>query len=296
MTPTTPKATPRADPPVPSQAPAADEIRLRLDVAYDGTGFSGWATQPERRTVQAELETALSRVLRLPEASTTCAGRTDAGVHARGQVCHVDVPASVAESVPALAGRLGRALPTDLRVTRVELAPTGFDARFAAIWRRYAYRVCDDPVRADPMRRWEVLAWRRSLDVDRMNAAAGQLVGEHDFAAYCRRREGASTVRTLRELAWTRRDDGVLEARVVADAFCHNLVRALVGAMLAVGEGRFDLDQPRRILDTRVRDSRVLVVPPHGLTLEEVGYPDDTGLAEQAARARTVRGPVSERP
>jgi tRNA pseudouridine38-40 synthase len=275
---------------MPSPTTPGDAVRLRLDVAYDGTDFSGWAIQPDRRTVQAELETALRRVLRLAEASTTCAGRTDAGVHARGQVCHVDVPASVAELVPALAGRLARALPTDLRVRRVELAPPGFDARFAAIWRRYAYRVCDEPTAADPIRRREVLAWRRPLDPDRMNAAAARLTGEHDFAAYCRRREGASTVRTLRELSWTRRDDGVLVAHVVADAFCHNMVRALVGAMLAVGEGRLDVDEPRRILDIGVRDPRVLVVPPHGLTLEEVGYPDDAELAGQAARARTVRG------
>jgi tRNA pseudouridine38-40 synthase len=278
--------------------PLDDRVRLRLDVAYDGTDFSGWAIQPDRRTVQGELESALCRILRLPEASTTCAGRTDAGVHARGQVCHVDVPASVAESVPgpdwtsALAGRLARVLPSDLRVRRVAVAPAGFDARFAAVWRRYAYRVCDNPAAADPLRRREVLAWRRRLDMGRMNTAAARLTGEHDFAAYCRRREGASTVRTLRELGWERQSDGVLEARVVADAFCHNMVRALVGAMLAVGEGRFEPGEPRRILDAAVRDSRVVVVPPRGLTLEEVGYPDDAELATQAARARTVRGPL----
>ena len=268
------------------------DVRLRLDVAYDGTDFSGWALQPGRRTVQGELESALCRVLRLSEAPTTCAGRTDAGVHARGQVCHVDVPASVAESVHGLVVRLAGALPPDLRVRRVERAPAGFDARFAASWRRYAYRICDEPHRVDPLRRREVLAWRRPLDAEAMNAAAAQLTGEHDFAAYCRRREGASTVRTLRELEWQRFPDGTLEGRVVADAFCHHMVRALVGALLAVGEGRFDVDEPRRILETGVRDSRVLVVPPHGLTLEEVGYPDAAGLAAQAARSRTVRGPV----
>ena len=271
------------------------DLRLRLDVAYDGTDFSGWAIQPERRTVQGELETALRRVLRLPALATTCAGRTDAGVHARGQVCHVDVPVAIAESFESLGQLtelLALALPPDLRVHRVGPASDGFDARFSALWRRYAYRLCDDPANADPLRRHEVLTWRRSLDVDRMNDAARQLVGEHDFAAYCRPREGATTVRTLRELDWQRRADGVVEARVVADAFCHNMVRALVGALVAVGEGRFDVDEPRRILDARTRDSRVLVVPPHGLSLEEVGYPDDAELAEQARRARTVRGPL----
>jgi tRNA pseudouridine38-40 synthase len=270
-------------------------VRLRLDVAYDGTDFSGWATQPERRTVQGELESALCRVLRTPSAATTCAGRTDAGVHSRGQVCHVDLPTDVVEPIEswdAFTGRLARALPPDLRVRRVAPAPAGFDARFSALWRRYAYRLVDDAAQADPLRRREVLAWRRRLDVDRINAAASGLVGEHDFAAYCRRREGATTVRTLLELAWTRRADGVIEGRVVADAFCHNMVRALVGALVAVGEGRFDVDEPGRILDGAVRDPRVLVVPPHGLTLEEVGYPDDAELAAQASRARTVRGPV----
>jgi tRNA pseudouridine38-40 synthase len=271
------------------------DLRLRLDVAYDGTDFSGWAIQPERRTVQGELETAVGRVFRLSAVATMCAGRTDAGVHARGQVCHVDLPASAVDEVASwdeVTGRLARALPPDLRVHRIAPAPPGFDARFAALWRRYAYRLCDEPAAADPLRRREVLWWRRPLDPDRMNEAAGQLVGEHDFAAYCRPREGASTVRTLRELSWERQSDGVLEARVVADAFCHNMVRALVGALIAVGEGRFEPDEPRRILDVRVRDSRVLVVPPHGLTLEEVGYPADAELADKVARSRVVRGPV----
>jgi tRNA pseudouridine38-40 synthase len=271
------------------------DVRLRLDVAYDGSDFSGWAVQPERRTVQGELETALRRVFRLPAVSTTCAGRTDAGVHARGQVCHVDVPAETAEAVRSweeLTGRLARALPTDLRVRRVALAPPGFDARFGALWRRYAYRLCDEPAAADPLRRHEVVAWRRPLDVSRMNDAAPGLLGEHDFAAYCRPREGATTVRTLQELSWQRRPDRIVEARIVADAFCHNLVRALVGALIAVGEGRFDVGEPRRILDAGTRDSRVLVVAPHGLTLEEVGYPADAELADQSRRTRTVRGPL----
>jgi tRNA pseudouridine38-40 synthase len=288
---TTPKATPRADRPV----EAVSDVRLRLDVAYDGSDFSGWAVQPGRRTVQGELETGLRRVFRLTAAATTCAGRTDAGVHARGQVCHVDLPAETAEAVGSWdeqTGRLARALPTDLRVRRIAPAPPGFDARFGALWRRYAYRLCDEPAAADPLRRHEIVAWRRPLDVDRMNDAARGLLGEHDFAAYCRPREGATTIRTLRELSWVRAPDGVVEARVVADAFCHNLVRSLVGALIAVGEGRFDVDGPRRILDARTRDSRVLVVAPHGLTLEQVGYPADADLADQARRSRTVRGPL----
>ena len=171
--------------------------RLRLDISYDGTDFSGWAEQPGRRTVQGELQAALARVLRIPTPQLTVAGRTDAGVHARGQVAHVDVPASVWEAEgERLLRRLAGVLPPDVRVTAVAPAPPGFDARFSALVRRYVYRVSDAPGGVDPLRRHEVLWHRRPLDVDRMNEAAAALLGEHDFAAYCRKREGASTVRS----------------------------------------------------------------------------------------------------
>jgi len=262
-------------------------VRLRLDVAYDGSDFSGWAAQPGRRTVQGELERALAAVLRLDGVAVTCAGRTDAGVHARGQVAHVDLP--VAPDTAALRRRLGSALPPDVRVHQITLAPEGFDARFAALWRRYAYRICDDPAAADPLHRHRVLTWKRPLDAAAMNLAGRPLLGEHDFAAYCRRREGATTVRTLRELTWARRQNGVLEAIVIADAFCHSMVRALVGAAVAVGEGRLDPAVPERVLLAGVRDPRITVVPPRGLTLEEVAYPPDAEMADRAAQARTRR-------
>jgi tRNA pseudouridine38-40 synthase len=262
-------------------------VRLRLDVAYDGAGFSGWAAQPGRRTVQGELEAAIATVLRVPVARLTCAGRTDAGVHARGQVCHLDVDGRVA---PAdLRRRLAGVLPGDLRVRAVAEAPPGFDARFSATWRRYAYRVHDDPAGLDPLHRGHVLAWPRRLDVAAMNDAARRLVGEHDFAAFCRRRAGATTVRTLRELYWRRRSDGLVVARVVADAFCHNMVRALVGALLSVGEGRRDAAWPAAVLATGGRDPAVRVVGPHGLTLEEVGYPPADQLSARAEQARALR-------
>jgi tRNA pseudouridine38-40 synthase len=273
-------------------------VRLRLDVAYDGTAFSGWAAQPGRRTVQGVLESALATVLRTPEVALTCAGRTDAGVHARGQVCHLDVeppaptePAGTAAPVdPAgLRRRLGSVLPADVRVRSVRQAPPGFDARFSALWRRYAYRVCDDPAALDPLLRHHVLPWPRRLDVGAMNAAAATLVGEHDFAAFCRRREGATTVRRLLELSWERREGGLAVARVVADAFCHNMVRSLVGAMLSVGEGRRDRAWPAEVLRGRERDPAVRVVGPSGLTLEEVGYPSPGELATRAAQTRAVR-------
>jgi tRNA pseudouridine38-40 synthase len=266
-------------------------VRLRLDMAYDGSGFSGWASQPGRRTVQAVTEEALGRVLRLPVAPRlTVAGRTDAGVHARGQVAHADVAAdawlaAADGAVRALAG----VLPPDVRLRGLAPAPAGFDARFSALWRRYSYRVSDEPAAADPLRRNETLWYPRRLSVDRMNSAAAALLGEHDFAAYCRRREGATTVRWLLRLDWARDDDGVAVATVVADAFCHNMVRALVGALLAVGEDRRGPGWPRQVLVAAVRDHAVHVVPPHGLCLAEVRYPPAGELAARASATRRVR-------
>ena len=270
--------------------PAAP-VRIRIDLSYDGTGFSGWAAQPGRRTVERVLAETLGHVLRLPAAPRlTVAGRTDTGVHARGQVAHADLPGAVwAAHADAARRRLARALPPDIRVRAIGPAPDGFDARFSALWRRYSYRVCDDPAAADPLRRHETLWHPRGLDLAAMNAAAGTLTGEHDFAAFCRRREGATTVRALRRLDWRRDDDGVAVACVVADAFCHNMVRALVGALLAVGEGSRPPSWPSAVLAAAVRDPAVRVVPPHGLCLEEVRYPAPGQLAARAALTRQVR-------
>jgi tRNA pseudouridine38-40 synthase len=278
----------------PSSAVAGrSATRVRLDVGYDGSGFSGWARQPGQRTVQETLEDALSRVLRLPQTpALTVAGRTDAGVHARGQVAHCDVPAARwAQAGDSTGRRLARLLPPDVRVHRILPAPAGFDARFSAVWRRYAYRVCDDAAAADPLARGETLWYRRPLDVEAMNEAARACLGEHDFAAFCRRRDGASTVRTLLRLDWARPAPCLAEATVVADAFCHNMVRALVGALLRVGEGSRPAGWPAQVLAAGVRDPGVPVAPPHGLCLEEVGYPPDAGLAARATASRTLRTP-----
>jgi tRNA pseudouridine38-40 synthase len=265
-------------------------VRLRIDLAYDGSGFSGWAAQPGRRTVEDVLAAALGRVLRLPgPPGLTVAGRTDAGVHARGQVAHADVPPDSWTAVRRPLDRLAAVLPADVRVHAVGPAPDGFDARFSALWRRYSYRVCDDPARADPLRRHETLWSFRPLDLAAMNEAARSLVGEHDFAAFCRRRESATTVRALRVLDWRRDADGLAVATVVADAFCHNMVRALVGALLAVGEGRRPPGWPAGVLAAAVRDPAVRVVAPDGLCLEEVGYPPPAELAARASRTRHRR-------
>jgi tRNA pseudouridine38-40 synthase len=263
-------------------------VRLRIDLAYDGSGFHGWARQDGLRTVQGELESALATVLRVPSVAVTCAGRTDTGVHARGQVAHVDVEPGSFE-VRELRRSVDGVLAADIRVRRVVAAPDGFDARFSAVWRRYAYRVADRPEAVDPLTRGHVLAWRRPLDLDPMNAASRELLGRHDFASFCRRREGATTIRTLLDLAWERDAGGVLVGTVRADAFCHHMVRSLVGCLVAVGEGRRPPSWARDVLAAATRDPSVTVVPPHGLTLEEVAYPPDDDLAAHAAAARSVR-------
>lgn len=276
-------------------------MRLRLDLAYDGTDFHGWATQPGLRTVQGLLQAALSQVLRVESVPVTCAGRTDTGVHARGQVVHLDVSddvlgavggRSTAQPVDALVRRLNGVLPADVRVRGGREAPDGFDARFSALWRRYAYRIADDPAAVDPLTRCWVLARPRRLDVQAMNAGAGRLVGEHDFAAFCKRREGATTIRTLLDLRWVRDEAGLAVAEVRADAFCHHMVRALVGCLVVVGEGRRPPDWAAEVLRRGVRDSGLGVVPAHGLTLEEVAYPADPDLARQAVASRRMRVPV----
>ena len=281
------------DEPVAPETGGDGLVRVRLDLGYDGTDFSGWATQPGRRTVQGVLEAALGTALRLdPAPRLTVAGRTDAGVHARGQVAHVDLDQAVwAGSVDALQGRLAGLLPSDVRVRRLALAPAGFDARFSALSRRYAYRLDDSVGGPDPLRRHEVVHVRHRLDLDAMVAASLPLLGEHDFAAFCRSREGATTVRALLRLGWRRKDSGLVVADVEADAFCHSMVRALVGALLAVGAGRRGVDWPAQVLAAGVRDSAVTVAPAHGLTLEAVTYPPDAELAARAAATRRRREP-----
>jgi len=270
-------------------APSA--VRLRLDLSYDGSAFHGWARQPGLRTVQQTVEDALGLVLALTAAPRlTVAGRTDAGVHARGQVAHLDVSAGRwAQAAGTASRRLDRLLPADVRVRAIGSVPGDFDARFSALWRRYSYRVCDDPAGADPLRRHDTLCYPRSLDLGRMNEAAVACIGEHDFAAFCRRRDGATTVRELLRLTWARPAPGVAVATVVADAFCHNMVRSLTGALLAVGDGSKPAGWLAGILAARVRDSAVRVVPPHGLCLEEVGSPAAGDFAARAAVTRRIR-------
>jgi tRNA pseudouridine38-40 synthase len=266
-------------------------VRVRLDICYDGAEFSGWATQPGRRTVQQTLEDALRTVLRVPVALTV-AGRTDSGVHATGQVAHLDVPADVwADSAGQVVRRLAGVLPADVRVTDAREVPADFDARFAALWRRYVYLISDRESGVDPLTRGFVLGWPRRLDADAMNDAAQRLVGLHDYVAFCRWREGASTIRTVQQFGVQRADD-LLTCTIRADAFCHSMVRSLVGALVAVGEGRRPVDWPASLFTRTSRSDEVSVLPPHGLTLVEVRYPPDSELATRVRETKSMRPPL----
>ncbi len=278
-------------------------MRIRLDIAYDGTHFRGWARQPGLRTVQGTLEDGLARIVG-GSVRLVVAGRTDAGVHATGQVAHVDLDDEQSDRVLARRGRDGASDPvetlsrrmqgvlgaySDVAVLRTSPAPAGFDARFSAVWRRYAYRLADQAAGYDPLERHRTTTVRGELDVERMDAAARSLRGLHDFAAYCKPRDEATTIRTLLEFDWHRDPAGVLVAHVRADAFCHSMVRALVGACVAVGEGRLAPDDLVAIRDAASRVPEVKVLAARGLTLAEVGYPADDLLADRAEQTRNRR-------
>ncbi|KKW65646.1 tRNA pseudouridine synthase A [Mycolicibacterium elephantis] len=284
---------------MPAIDPGGGHVRLRLDIAYDGTDFAGWAVQAGQRTVAGVLDEALSTVFRTP-VQLRAAGRTDAGVHASGQVAHVDVPAGAlshayprtprpgeSEFLP-LVRRLGRFLPADVRVRHIVRAPAGFDARFSALRRHYLYRLSTAPYGVDPQDARYVTAWPRPLDVDAMAAASRHLLGLHDFAAFCRHREGATTIRDLQRLDWSRDGDRVT-AHVTADAFCWSMVRSLVGALLAVGEGRREPDWCATLLTAERRSSEFAAAPPQGLTLVGVDYPPDDQLEARTKVTRDLR-------
>lgn len=295
---------------------------MRLDVAYDGTEFNGWSRQPGLRTVQGVLEDALATIFSrfVPAPTLVVAGRTDAGVHATGQVVHLDLtlaqlqslsrPARGSTSDPKKGGsavavtelaaiaellerRVNGAIgnDADVVITRSQLAPPGFDARFSAVWRRYEYVIADAAHDRNPLERR--FSWRvpSVLDLDAMNEGARSLLGLHDWASFCRPREGATTIRTLQDYHFVRNDWGSIVAHVKADAFCHSMVRSLVGAAVAVGEGRLTAERMVEIRNELARTSEFSVAPAKGLTLVEVGYPGDDELASRAQQTRARREP-----
>jgi tRNA pseudouridine38-40 synthase len=265
----------------PTLYPESGFRRLRLDLSYDGTNFSGWAVQPDRRTVQQVIEDAISTVAQA-KAETIVAGRTDAGVHATGQVIHVDVPETL--ELSDLAYKLNRILDEDIRINQISIAPPAFHARFSALRRYYEYRILDENKVIPPLARFNTESWYRPLDVDVMNQASALLLGTHNYAAFCKFREGATTIRTLETFAWRRDRDGYLIGDVVADAFCYSMVRNLVGAIVCVADGRKDLSWITTLLEDKERVSDSLVFPARGLSLYKVDYPTDAELLERAAK------------
>ncbi|MFC6317136.1 tRNA pseudouridine(38-40) synthase TruA [Corynebacterium gerontici] len=275
-------------------------MRLRLDLAYDGSNFHGWARQGNQdiRTVQKVVEDNLSLILRHP-IELSVAGRTDAGVHATGQVAHFDIPEealqtrSINGDPRRLVRRLARLMPEDVRIHACERAPEGFDARFSALARHYRYRITTHPRGALPTRTTDTATWAKPVDAQRMNDAAQALIGLHDFAAFCKHREGATTIRELQVFTWhdisTPEEPQLYEARVQADAFCWSMVRSLVGACLVVGEGRRSDDFTAKLLDESRRSNNVPVAPAKGLSLVQVDYPADEELAARAAQTRAIR-------
>jgi tRNA pseudouridine38-40 synthase len=265
----------------PTLYPESGFRRLRIDIAYDGTNFSGWAIQPDRRTVQACIEEAISKIARV-NVETIVAGRTDAGVHATGQVIHVDVPEEM--GIEDLGYKLNRILDEDVRINGIEIAPPAFHARFSALRRYYEYRILDENKVIQPLARLNTASWYRPLDMDLMNRASALLLGTHNYAAFCKYREGATTIRTLETYQWRRDAEGVLVADVVADAFCYSMVRNLVGAIVCVADGRKDPEWITTLLEDKERVSDSLVFPARGLTLYRVDYPDAAELLERAKK------------
>lgn len=276
--------------------------RVRIDLAYDGTEFSGWAKQPGLRTVQATVEEALAILLRVEQADValTVAGRTDAGVHALHQITHLDIPDT---SLPKLWGRgsgfegaarklngvLNRLHAPDIRCNRIQEVSASFDARFSALARTYEYRVRPPGAPQDPRMRDFTAEVKRPVDVGLLEEASQSLLGLRDFAAYCKAREGATSIRELLEFTWKQDESGVLVARIRADAFCHSMVRSLVGAVLAVSTGAVSMNEFQHITATGQRSSKVRVMPPGGLTLMRVEYPEDAFLEQRARQTRARR-------
>ena len=269
-------------------------VRLRIDLAYDGTLFAGWGSQPVLRTIQDEVQVALGTVFRLGEpAKVVVAGRTDAGVHARGQVLHVDVPKEETDNLGKSVIGLNAILGGDIRIKSIVIAPEGFDARFSAIARRYSYTIADGIV--DPLARHFVVARWRKLNVDAMNEAVKPLIGIHDFTSFCRATEMRTSIRTLQKFEWHRGEHGAV-AELQADAFCHSMVRSLIGALVPVGEGRRPISFPEEVLKRRMRGGDVVTMASHGLVLEEVIYPDDSELLARQEMTRARRDPSEIQP
>ena len=274
--------------PLGTQVPEGS-IRLRGVLSYDGKNFNGWGLQDDVRTVQGVVEEAIAQVLRIPRMHVQCAGRTDAGVHAHGQVVHFDVPEIPLPEMKDLVYKFNSLLPYDVAFRSIEIAHPNFDARFAALSRSYTYLIHEGPreplLRDRVYRHWEV------LDVEAMHEASQTLLGLHNFSAFCRKREGATTIRTLMRFDWTRTDDGLIKADIQADAFCYSMVRGLVGAIIAIGEGKRDIAWLQEYLEGKERRPEVFAAPALGLTFMSVEYPSEEQFLDRINETLNMREP-----
>jgi tRNA pseudouridine38-40 synthase len=262
-------------------------IRISGKIAYDGKDFSGWGLQPDRRTVQGVLEDAISTLLRVDRVIVQCAGRTDAGVHATAQVIHFDIAETDAMEMKDLTYKINAILPEDVSIQELEVTTPDFDARFAALSRSYEYLIYQG--QRNPLLRERAHRSYLPLDVAAMNDASKALIGLHDFSAFCKKREGATTIRTLMRFEWTETADGLIKVELEADAFCYSMVRGLIGAVLAIGEGKFDKAWLENYLAGREREAHVFAAPALGLTLVDVKYPDASEYAKRIAETLQVR-------
>lgn len=275
--------------------------RIRIDLAYDGTPYHGWATQPGLPTVQEAVETGLSTILRQP-ITVTVAGRTDAGVHAANQVIHCEVDETSWQKLTgnrperspeeALVSKLNGVLAREagaIRILAAQRAPEGFDARFSPLSRQYKYRISNGA--PNPLTRHFTYKHRRPLDTATMAAEIAQISGLYDFGSFCKPRPGATTVRSLHRFDLEVTDDALL-VWLAADAFCHHMVRALVGALVQVGDGTRSPGWLCYRLDHPVRDSHMMIAPAHGLILDSVLYPSGDEVGERAQQTRARRDPT----
>lgn len=290
----------------PSLSPASSEqretIRLRFLISYLGTNFHGLAPQPRQRTVGGELLRALTTALHLTATPQLgMSGRTDAGVHAYGQVLHVDVPTSTTLNVERLQRSLGKMLEPEIVVRWIDIAPPGFDARHSARWRRYRYAIRNAPD-ADPFRAHTVWHVREPLDLSAMRLACDPLIGEHDFSSFCRvpklgpDDEPASMVRRLTDALWLdlgETDPGIVRFEVQASSFCQQMVRAIVGLMVEIGRGKKTAGDVLGIIRARDRAASSPIAPPKGLCLWEVGYDADDAIAAIRSEASSATANVA---
>jgi tRNA pseudouridine38-40 synthase len=271
-------------------------IRYRINLAYDGSAYYGWARQSGHKTVQQSLLDALTLVFgeSSNDFSMRVAGRTDAGVHAFSQVAHIDVTAAQIKRLgrtKSIAFRLNSILDRDIRIHSFEIAPPGFHARFSATFRRYRFRIADGPVAKDPLQARYTLWLAHELDLDLMREGAKEFIGLHDFNSFCKARTGATTIRNMKSIKISRNPNlgGVIEIELIADAFCHNMVRAIVGGLIAVAQGSAEKSEITHALKVAQKRAPFKVATPEGLTLVEIGYPADDKLEEQAAITRKKR-------